>query len=258
MTIPTSWSQESRDLLKKLYPNATKETLSLAFPNHSYRSLQNIAYQLGVKRERYENRNGDLSILLNKSVISFYWLGFLLADGMFSKDGVVKLDLAVKDTEHIKKYAEYIGSEVSFYPPYKSSKPGGTGICRVKVKDYVIGVKLREYLGIVEIKTYTPFSLSFIRNRDQFISFLSGFIDGDGSISKRGSISIDCHKNYYDTFTEIGKCLVDYNIISKFNVSLYKDMCRLSIHKITNCRNIKSICNELNLPLLVRKWNNIK
>lgn len=258
MKLPKSFNSEKVNLLKNLYPNSKKEDILQKFPNYCWRSLQNIANFLKIKREICENRNGDISILFNKSYLSYYWIGLILSDGSLLEDGTLKIDLAIKDKDYLKNFADYLQTKISFYPRYKNNNKNSTGICRVKVKDNILGRKLREFLGITQLKTYEPFSLDFISNKYELVAFLCGFIDGDGTITKLGSISIDCHKNYYDLFYHLGTLLVESEIISSFNLYYYKDMCRISFQRFQDVKNIKDIATKMRLPLMERKWSRVR
>ena len=256
MKIPLSFTVYFQELLRESYCCLPKEDIEKIFPQYCWRSIQNIANELGIKRIFQQKRNGDIGILLNKSNESFYWIGMIAADGTVSRDGTLKLDLRISEKYHIEKLAKFINSKVYEYPKYKNSKPGGTGICRVKIKDIIKGVELRELFKIKGCKTYEPISLDFIETDSQFLSFLAGYIDGDGSISKQGYISIDGHKNMSELFTKFANRLNTMYSEGEHKILYYEDMVRLNLKSFYSKR-IKKDLGFLGLPLMIRKWDRI-
>ena len=65
------------------------------------------------KHKEIIKKNYDLSILLDNSYISFYWIGFLLADASFI-DNRLKIIVNNKDKEHINNFAKYISYSDKF------------------------------------------------------------------------------------------------------------------------------------------------
>lgn len=255
MKLSRYWTEEKQIKLSDLYPYRERKEIENIFPEYTWRSIQNIANYLKIKRLSCTTRNGSIEVLFNKTFNSFYWLGFILADGCINEDGTLKVDLAIKDAEHVIKLSTYLNTKYYFYPKYKSGKEGGTGICRVKIKDAILGVKLRDYLGVTGIKTYVPFSLDFIRNKYQMMAFLAGFIDGDGTIYENGSASIVGHSNYFNFFENLGEILLNYKIISNFTVKISKNTSVIHFHRKNDMQSLKEQLIRMKLPLLLRKWN---
>lgn len=247
-------NKDIKDLIK-LYPLGKKEDILNRFPSICWRTIQNIAYSLNLKRKINEKRNGKIEKLFNKSFESFYWIGLISTDGYVSKDGELKVDLCKTDYLYLKKLANFLETKLYFFPKYKGGKSGAKGICRVKIKDIHYGVKLREHLNIKGKKTYNPISINFISTKKQLISFFCGMVDGDGTINKLSEgISIDMHKNYKNFFVTIGNKLKRYGLVDKYYISEYKKMCRLMISKESS-KKIKKEALKLNLPLMERKWD---
>ena len=62
----------------------------------------------GLKKVNENNeRSSNLSILLDDSFESFYWMGFILADGCFFENRL-QITLAIKDKEHLQSFANYV------------------------------------------------------------------------------------------------------------------------------------------------------
>lgn len=256
MKIPKKFTEEKIVLLKEIYPNSDKNTILNSFPEYKWGNLQNIAGLLKIKREFSEKRKGNIEILFNETLESFYWLGLIVTDGYVSKTGELKVDLCINDKDYLNNLAIFLNSEIKVYPPYKNSKPNSKGICRVKIKDIKNGEKLRKLLEIENLKSYNPISIDFIKKDEQLISFLGGYIDGDGSINEKGIISIDAHENYYEFMYKFGDLLKSKGIVNKFNVLKYKKMCRLTFD-VKSSINIKNHLINYKLPIMKRKWDKL-
>ena len=150
------WSNKEINKLTQSYGYLSKEEVLHNFPNYKWRNLQNIANSMGIKRFVNGKRKGKINKLFNNSNESFYWLGLIIADRYISHDGELKVALAIKDYDYLKKLALFLECGINTYPPYKNCKPNSTGICRVKIKDINEGVKLRNLLRINGKKTYNP------------------------------------------------------------------------------------------------------
>ena len=256
MKLSKYWTEEKISELIYSYKNLSKIEIMNRFPEYKWRSIQNVAYSIGIKKEFCETRNGNIEKLFNGSNESYYWLGLIVTDGYISKDGELKIELAVKDYQYLKKLSEFLNTNISIFPPYKSSKPNSNGTCRVKIKDINNGVKLRNLLGIIDKKTYSPINFDFISERKGLISFLGGYIDGDGTINKEGDIKIDAHMNYEDFMVKFGENLVNEKIITKFSIIRYCDMVRISFPRKDSIK-LKKILLGLNLPIMGRKWDRV-
>ena len=138
MKIPNSFTQECVNKLTKLYSNTPQEEILKEFPQYQWRSLQNIANELGLKREFSSLRKGKIENLFNGSNESYYWLGLIASDGSITPDGTLKVELAIKDKEYLNNLANFLEVELFEYPRYNNSKPGGTGTCRIKIKNIKI------------------------------------------------------------------------------------------------------------------------
>ena len=261
--LPKTFTKKDIKDLTFLYKNSPKSTILKRFPNYQWNSLNNITGFLHLKRDidHSKRRNGDISKLLSLSKESCYWLGLIITDGCISKDGTVKVDLQRRDTKYLSGLSKYLGSKLYFYKKYKSNKRNrkGNGIVRVKVKDLIYGLKLRNLFGIKDKKTYEPVSIDFLKNKYQFFCFFIGMVDGDGSIKKGGrGMCIDMHINQYPFLEKLGNILKKYNFISYFTIQTYMKMCRLNIHRRNDLLEIYKLVKKLKLPILKRKWDRIR
>lgn len=269
------YTPEEIDIIKKEYPLCSKEVIMSLLPGRDYGTIKWKANDLGVYKERAVQIESDVSKLLDESNETYYWIGFLMADGYISHDtNRISLALQVGDVEHVRKFANYIKREKINFSSCNSVSPS-TGKLYVK-KSYIVSAMDKFYIPqIIEKydfkprKTYNPPNLSYL-NKDfnQFASFLIGFIDGDGSIVKNKnrlkketklcSIKIGCHlsweKNlqfFSDKLRNFLKCDRIKSTISK------KDGCSYIVFstKCINFLKLKTI--ELKLPILNRKWDKV-
>lgn len=253
--LPKNFSEEKVALLTEIYPIESRKTIEALFPKYKWRNLQNIAGFLKLKKNYSEIRRGNLEILLNHSLLSSYWLGLFAADGTITEDCTFKIDLQIKDKGYLQELSTYLNTNIKEYPSY-SSNLGKKGICRVKIRDKVYGKQIKSLFYKNGLKTYNPIDISFLNSTNNLLAFIVGYIDGDGSISKKGSIFLDGHINIKPLFTEIIELL--NKLSDNFNLSLtsYKEMIRINFNKECSIY-LNNFRQEHKLPVLLRKWQRI-
>lgn len=256
MKLPRYFTSDRVAFLREHYPNSPKWRILKHFPKYSWRSLQNIANFLRIKRGYSSLRRGNLARLLDCSNESLYWLGLIATDGWVGEDGTLKIDLNKGEAKYLRKFANYLSTNMKTYPAYQGSKIGSKGICRVKVKDVKIGKEIRSLFKITGKKTYNPISIEFISTKEHLASFFSGMIDGDGGIGKNGIMTLDMHINYKDFLKNLGNLLIIKGLIKDFGIVLYDEMVRLYICKSETIK-FYEFTKNLNLPLMKRKWSRI-
>lgn len=197
-----------------------------------------------------------LENLLNETAESYYWLGFLLADGHFSKLNRLSVVLSIKDRDHLVKFLNFLNSDANILE-FENSPFRGINqdikymAAHLAIMDtYSISV-LREKYNIVSNKTENPPNLSSLTDEQKFCLKI-GFIDGDGSIQYQSGrkdciMSIKCHHSWKDTIEFLfGKCSI--------NNKGYAYHCTAD-NEVLRAWKRKAI--ELNLPFMERKWNKI-
>lgn len=199
----------------------------------------------------------NLNVLLNDSILSYYWIGFIIADGSFYKNtnnrninGIrFELGLLEKDLNHLQKFGNYINcNNIQYRKLTKSYR-----LTFSSVSNNVIMSKL----GIPFNKTYNPIDSKFISklSDEQRIAMIIGIIDGDGCILKNGNgigriINITSHKNWFGFYKEL---LLEWNIRFIKNTNCIN--CGLS--KRNKIDELLQFAKNNNLPILERKWNKI-
>lgn len=181
-------------------------------------------------------------LLLNVPV-SYYWMGFLTADGTFDhKIGRIRLRLGKKDGSHLDRYKVYINS--------KSGCDQDKSVFKLIVKKF----------DIKPSKTYHPPDVNWM-NDDLFLAFLIGFIDGDGCINlqhgrKDAVIRIKVHGSWFATLgfmsERVGSILNEITPEPNITADGYA---QLVFAKASVVRFLKAKADEL--PVLERKWSRI-
>lgn len=193
-------SKEHEELLRKYYPTCDLDWLCKQMGKNKH-AICMLAHSRGIKREVNDLRNGDMSPLLDGSLQSMYWLGFLAADGYISKTGHMLCSQSEKDKSNIYRFAEYLNTSVYIY---KSNSGYNTKskTYRVGLSHPEVALKIRDMMCIQKDrpKTYTGICLDFIESEDQAVAFLVGFIDGDGSLTDSKNYMIQCHESWLSTF----------------------------------------------------------
>lgn len=185
--------------------------------------------------------------LLEESPESYYWMGFLLADGNF-KDGRIRLGLGIKDENHLLRFCKYINY---FGSISKTAIKVSMGVMHKEVVE-----QIQEKFNIQENKTLNP-PKYIIPNNFLGLSLIIGFIDGDGNINKQykrqdGLIRIKCHSSWFSIlcqFSAILNCAQPY--INKQGYVV------LNIAKRSSIELLQSNIRQYTLPVLIRKWNKL-
>lgn len=199
-------------------------------------------------------RFNNLKVLLEETPETYYWIGFLLADGHFDNGKRIIVGLSEHDRDHLEKFAKYIGYEGTI----SLVKKGPYSAVRLSAMDTEVVGKLCEKFGIENNKTYNPpASLRWV-SEDLFICLMAGLIDGDGNITnfyKRNDafIRIKQHKSWLPILREIGEYFGESDRV-KINKQGYAEVEITGFPKI---RELKKKLLEYNLPLMDRKWGKI-
>lgn len=230
------WTKEEIKQLILHYNKINKDELTKLL-GRSWSSIQNKAFLLGIKR--FYN---SVDKLIDKSIESYYWLGFIMADGHFSKNKVLQINLGEKDFEHLKLLNKFLGRTLELTIP------------RLSVPINSIWDELVSNYNISSRKTYNPCSINSLKG-DSLFAFVVGFIDGDGSIDKKGGIRVKCHKSWYNNLNIMFKSIAGNYF---YNCYLTKEGLALATLGSVECtKKIKKHAIKLKLPILERKWNRI-
>lgn len=206
--IYLGWTQEELDFLKSNYGKLSTDTIIASLRNRKWGAILKKANKLGLEHSGFGAKKADLSILLHDNPITYYWIGFLLADGSFTERRL-SLSVAGKDIDHLKKFMAYVGSTNSIQEPMAD-------YFRVQLTNVKTVSRLRAKFGITNCKTYEPCNLDVLPKNDLLFALVIGFIDGDGSISKAKhtknayTISVVGHASWLTNFSLMKKFLTEY------------------------------------------------
>lgn len=278
ITEKNLWSKEEEIIMIKYYSNSSSEELLKLLVNRSWSSILAKAKKLKLRRAEYQYstmRNSNVDILLNDSVQTYYYIGLLFADGYFTNKKI-QLSQCMKNKNMVDRFAKYIGTKnIKIYNENKSVEilgkktvRHGQVTCYVKNSKVIPMIKDKydiQYEKYKKSKTYNPPSLGVFKNMsdDLFLSFLIGFIDGDGSIyksKKRGrSMIITSHKNWNPILKywvyrlqKIFKVKLNKKIISEYNSCI-----RMRWHNPFVIDGLVEFIHKKNLYVCESKWNKI-
>ena len=167
-----------------------------------------------------------------------YWIGFIWSDGSVmyrkrkSEEYLLKIDLAHRDYEHLKKFNENIEGEYEVKTYYnKTSFSEHSKICRISVYNKHFVKNLMDKYGIFSYRTDATKILSEIP-KEYKKDFIRGIFDADGSFS--AYTLIDKKKGYilnkktlrFGATVEILRYIEDYlienGVINNFKRKLTK------------------------------------
>lgn len=202
-------------------------------------SLSKIAIKYNVARQTVTNRfiklkipykskkhkfssNEDFFLLENEK--SFYWAGFVAADGCLykRKDGFKQLTikLASKDKNHLESFKKDIetNAPISLYKNHhRNEKWNDTEQYQLRIASHKIFDSINKF-GITPRKTKTYDLPDQILLNKFFNHFLRGYFDGDGCICK----SINWSWSMRGTLSFLNKCknILELNCNLKSKVSI--------------------------------------
>jgi hypothetical protein len=198
------WTELETNFLIRNYYEGSKHLLMGSLRNRTWSQIKDKARYLKIRRK--SRKLSDISILLRDDPISYYWIGFLMADGSFTENRI-SLGMSYKDMDHLLRYKKFINSNNKIHKmPHD--------YCQVRSIDASNVRQLKNKFKITNRKTYEPCDLN-IQNEELLFSLIMGIIDGDGSISKNKNceaytLSISLHPSWLQNLDYIKNFLYDY------------------------------------------------
>jgi hypothetical protein len=253
--IQKSWTNEEILLLKQMWDVDMKSDILKAFPERTYSSLKGKAKRLNVRKNKLISFHNKLSVLLEEKNEIYYWLGFLMADGHFSKLNDIKLSVSEKDFNHLKKFGNLINANISSckevtYDGYTSRSYS------LAVRDVITVSKLKTKYSINSNKTENPCDISKFNTYEKFLSWFAGFFDGDGCVlkSKNGQINglrIQIYHTWVNNLEFIREQIkLHLNVDSRAYIDS-QGYARWVCFK--NAKIVINAIQNLNLPIMERK-----
>lgn len=254
------WTEEEVKQLKEFYPYETKEQLEVRF-TRSWKTIKDKASKIKISKRK---GNEGLAILLNDSLQTMYWMGFLLADGHFTENRL-SVELSYKDNNHLKAFTSYINT-TNWYERTRILNNKEYRQCSTSINNITVIPKLIQKFDINNNKTINPPKVStLLLTTEQLLSLFIGFIDGDGSIyipTYTEKLRIECHKNWVDNLLFFEHLLYKAFTVTKLSEQLTKissrDTAVLEISSATMLRKLKEFITDNKLSVMNRKWDLVK
>jgi hypothetical protein len=238
--------KESIEYLKENYSKKTRLELTTHL-DLSWNYIQKLCCLNNIKRDFVEGKNfGKYSKLMDlENLETCYWIGFLLADGHIYKESSIQVNLSIKDKNHILNFQKYIGDFQIYEDETK---------LRIRLSDIKTSKFLTENFNWKSNKTKIAPTFPKL-SKNQMFSLIIGFIDGDGNINQKGTIKVKCDGSWREILDNFYYQLT--NEKKQFNIQ--GDGCSVFyISKLHTIFSIKEKAEELNLPIMSRKWSKIK
>lgn len=215
-----------------------------------------------------------LNKLLNNDPISFYWMGFILADGWVSsridtngsRVNHIGISLKHADDDHLKEFVKWLGLDEDKvrYRQRNTNFKTSAESSNVCITDHHNVPLIKDKFGISNQKTYLPPNMvDYKFEQNLMIALIIGFIDGDGSIDIRSKhrphISIQTTKEWKDNLEFMNKSIHEFGNEPVRNKVLIntREHATLSICKRKLVVKLMEFISKHNLPILKRKWGKI-
>jgi len=274
LNLTNGWTEEEIETVKENYGKLTNKDLQKLLPNRTLRAIQHTGKEtLGIDKETFERRykiNEDF--FSTYTLESCYWAGFIAADGAVSKTRKIndpdrlRINLQERDKCQLEKFAkvldytgpinEYEVKEQQILDNTKrteAKKAVNITVCSKKLVE-----DLRKNFNITEKKSLT-LEPPKLPNRECELSFIKGYLDGDGSLPNNidGSIMI-CINGTYKLLNWIKKIFDEESPGNKYGTAseVRKDgnIYKYSVHSQRAAKIINILIN-LETSALNRKWS---
>lgn len=200
----------------------------------------------------------SLSRLLEDEPISFYWIGFLLADGCIKGNKRLTLTLSIKAEDHLLQFCNYIDTHIRYST--SNGFGGNFKVVSTSKQDPILVPKIMNKFGFITNKTYNPPEWkNYTFTDDLLFSLFLGFFDGDGNIQKRidkGYFGrIKNHHSWTNNIVVMRNFLVDHlNVLTKQYPKLNSQGYIFWSLTADMLNKMKTKAKILSLPILETKW----
>lgn len=245
-----------KEIVYKYKSDFTKATKNNSLCKSCAVSKSSIFQKGHNLNDEWTVRDNSLDKLIdNKSLETFYWIGFILADGSFYNNRF-EFGLKEDDINVLEAFAKYIDfkGNIKHKDITKSN--------RIQFNNKPSVEKFMKEYGFNYDKTYNPCSFEFFKSysKEQITSLLIGIIDGDGNIQENGSIysnqiNITAHKLWKNFYED----LLTYLEIPLHISEIENNNCiTIRICKREYCIALKQFIINNHLFYFSRKWDIIK
>ena len=192
--------------------------------------------------------------LLEDTPETYYWIGYLLADGNFSNNNRIKFSQSNEDQISVEKFKKYIEWPCDTYYNEKLRKS------EFSVMNINIVPKIMEKFDIKHNKTYCPPDKKIFEDMDvDLLAYLFiGFVDGDGHIANLHNrpdynLRIKVHSSWYDTLNVFIERLFGLTGYVKINNQGYADLAIGNSQILKQFK--KKYFENISFEPLHRKWD---
>ena len=172
--------------LKSLKKVANEFGVSIHILRRALKEVMDIAPNSYSHNRKYDVDN---DFFARDTIESFYWAGFIAADGCVSKKMTgIRIDLGIEDIAHLEKFVRFTkdacpnivsGTKISRFK--NDPKEYIVSHCRTGVDSVMVARDLVNNFNIVPAKSLTLNPPDKIPE-DMIKHYIRGFFDGDGSI----------------------------------------------------------------------------
>ena len=255
------WSKPEIEVLKKNYALLNNTDIVSLLTNKTTKQICLKASNLKLTKQNTAKKSNNLPVLLEDTYETWYWVGFILADGHIGGKSL-GIKLAVKDENHLYKFNSYIQNHNKLERKTHVSKTR-FGTC--KYIKLCIASKIIERVAlkfdIKSNKTKNPpdiASYADYYNTDQnlFLALIIGYIDGDGGVAKdTKTIKLSADYSWRPTMEYIKLFLCEKYSLTLSNIrTSTAGLAVWDINK-TCCNHLKKAAISMKLPTLQRKWD---
>lgn len=204
-----------------------------------------------TQRKKHPNK---IEKLLEDTSESYYWVGYLLADGHFNNNYRMKFTQNGEDKISVEKFKKFIETDVPII--YNND----IDCASLAIMNVDVIKKLMEKFDIKSNKTYNPPDKSIFEKMDiDMLSYLFiGFVDGDGHIGnlhkrKDFHLRIKVHSSWFDILDIFSKRIFGLENYTKINNQGYADLQIGDTQLLKQFK--KKYVKNLNFEPLNRKWD---
>ena len=250
MAAKVLWSPKEDAFLRKYYGHLSYSDISRSM-GRSWSAVRNRSSYIGLTDRSNLGRkySANTEFFSTPNVINSYWAGFIAADGCISDNGRLAIGLARLDIAHLDQLCidlDYTGG-VRVYEDRAS----------LSVNSKKITYDLKNNFNITPRKSAT-LGTPNIDEEALIKAFISGVIDGDGSISAKPRITVygtrwilGWIKEYFDLWTT--KTRYKRSEVRKIrgkNLYSYRVNCR-------RAKEVGLVLLSVSVPRLWRKWSRL-
>jgi len=256
-----SWTKEEIVILKDSYGKMPSTKMPL---NKKSATIRAMANRLGLEintQKSYGKYFYDTDFFSEPNIINSYYAGFIAADGCITQYSKKRYGLEIKIQKRDERILQNFKKDVHFTGPIsfvKRALPNYQDCVRIRISldDRTLN-DLKHHFNI------TPQKSNILKppliNNINALSFIIGYIDGDGWISKNPDVV-----GAIGTYDLLGWIKEKFDIlvpnqhykISKVNYK-YKNQGHYIVEG-ERARNLVRNLNKINVPIkLERKWNKI-